>query len=207
MSPMPKTGKESVMDEPRIPESREPRNPIAAHDSPKAEDNFVALLGRGIDRIAEIQKHSIDVATQHNAEVMDVYNKTMQKLPRACRPPVVELANTMFARFSDAQKRAIDLAVEQSHTWIDTVKDGASNAEKATESAIQRSKLAMENTVDAQKKVMETAVAGGKAVMEATRQQIGLTEAPADAVVNSFQKGVDTFVEAQKDILDMVAAR
>lgn len=185
------------MEEPRIP----------PQDTAKVEDTFVTLLGRGIDRIAEIQKHTIDIAAQQNAEMMDIYNKTAQKLPRAFRPPAVELAGTIFARFSDAQKHAIDLTVEQSHAVLGAVKERVASMEKSSESVVNRSKQAVEHTVDAQKKMMETAMAESKAVMEAARQQIGFTEAPADAAVSSFQRGVNTFVEAQKEILDLVAAR
>lgn len=183
----------------------EPR--IATHEAPKAEDSLVTLLGRGIDRMAEIEKHTIDIATQHNTEMIDLYNKAAQKLPRAFRPPIVELANAIFSGFCEAEKCAVDLVAQQSHTWLDLMKDRAASVDKATESAVQRGKQAVERTVDAQKKVMETAVTGSKSVMEAARQQIGLSEAPAEAAVNSFQKSVDTFVEAQKDILDLVAAR
>ncbi len=65
--------------------------------------------------------------------MMDIYKKSVEKLPAALRLPFVEVANTMFERFSDAQKHAIDLSVEQSHALIDAMKDRAATVDKATE--------------------------------------------------------------------------
>jgi len=42
-------------------------------------------------------------------------------------------------------------------------------------------------------------------MLEATRQQMGAAGVPVDSAVSTFQKGVDQFVEAQKELLDMVA--
>jgi dTDP-D-glucose 4,6-dehydratase len=77
-------------------------------------------------------------------------------------------------------------------------------ATKATDAVVNLATQAVERSVTAQKKVVETTVAQTKAVMEATRQQMNVAGIPADAV-NSFRRGVDTFVEAQKEMLDLVA--
>lgn len=194
MSPIPKPIKENVVDEPHA----------AVHEAAEVRNTFVALFTRGIDRLAEMQKRTIDIAMQQNAELIDVYKKFGQKLPGTPRLPLLEVANTVFERYADAQKNAIDLAVEQSHAWIDAYKDRAAVANKTTESAVNLTNQAVERSVAAQKKVLETAAAQTKAAMEAARQQMGFTGAPADAALNSFQRGVDTLVEAQKEMLDLV---
>ena len=176
----------------------------STHETAEERENFVTLFTHSINRIAEIQKRTIDVATQHNKEVLDLYKQSVQKLPAAYRLPLVEVANTMFERFSDAQKQAIDLMVEQGHALLGAMKDRAAAADKATESAVKQSNQAVDRAVAAQKKVLETTVAQTKAAIEAARQQIDLAEAPADAAVSSFQKGVDTLVEAQKEMMDLV---
>ena len=168
MSPTAKPRREPVMEEQRK----------SAHESAEARDNFVNLFTNSINRIAEIQKHTIDIATQQNAEMMDIYQKSVEKLPSAYRLPLVEVANTMIERFSDAQKQAVDLSVEQSQALVDALKDRAATVDKATESAVNLSKQAVERTVAVQKKVLETTVAQAKAAMETTRQQIGFTERP-----------------------------
>jgi hypothetical protein len=72
------------------------------------------------------------------------------------------------------------------------------------EAAVNLTNQAVERSVTAQKKVLETAAAQTKAAMEAARQQLGFTGLPADAAASSFQRGMDSFVEAQKEMLDLV---
>jgi hypothetical protein len=194
MSPLPKHGKEAVMEDAHE----------AVHEAVEARNNFVTLYSRGIDRIAEIQKRSIDIAVQHNAEAIDNWKKLVQKMPGGARLPLLDVAASMFERFAETQKHAIDLAVEQNRALIESVKDRASVANKATEAAIHMTNQAVERSVAAQKKVVETTVAQTKAVLEATRQQMGAAGVPTDSAVASFQRGVDSFVEAQKEMLDLV---
>jgi DNA-binding ferritin-like protein len=194
MSPKPKTKKEPVMKEQRE----------SAHEASEERESFLNLFAHSLNRIAEIQKRTIDVATQQNKEMLDLYKKSVQKLPAAYRLPLVEVANTMFERFSDAQKQAIDLSVEQSQALMGAMKDRAAAADKATESVVKQSNQAVDRAVAAQKKVLENTVAQTKAAMEAARQHIDLAESPADAALSSFQKGVDKLVETQKQMMDLV---
>jgi hypothetical protein len=194
MSPTPKTARETVMDEPRE----------AIHAAEELRNNFVTLFTRGIDRMAEIQKRTIDIAVQQNVEIIDTWKKLVLKVPGTPRLPMLDVATTVYERFADTQKHAIDLAVEQSHAMIDAAKEHACVATKVTDAAVNLTTQAVERSVTAQKKVVETTVAQTKAVMEATRQQMNVAGIPADAV-NSFRRGVDTFVEAQREMLDLVA--
>jgi len=174
------------------------------HEAAEVKNTFVTLFARGINRLADMQKRSIDIAVEQNAELIDVYKKFAQKMPATPRVPLFEVAGTIFERYADAQKNAIDLAVEQSHAWIDSTKDRAEVADKTVEAAVTLTNQAVERSVSAQKKVLDTAAAQTKAAMEAARQQLGFNGMPADAAVSSFQRGVDTFVEAQKEMLNLV---
>ena len=178
--------------------------PVQQPEAAEVKNTFVTMFARGIDRLADMQKRSIDIAVEQNAELIDVYKTFAQKMPAAPRVPLFEVAGTIFERYADAQKNAIDLAVEQSHALINSTKDRADVAGKTVESAVNLTNQAVERSVTAQKKVLETAAAQTKAAMEAARQQLGFTGVPADAAVNSFHRGVDTFVEAQKEMLDLV---
>jgi len=191
MSPTPKPARETVIDDARE----------AVHEAAEARDTFVTLYSHGIDRIAEIQKRTIDTAVQHNTEMIDTWKKLVQKLPGGAPMPLLDVATSMFERFADTQKNAIDLAVEQNRAMIESIKDRTSAANKA---AVNMTNQAVERSVAAQKKVVETTVAQTKAVMEATRQQMGAAGVPTDSAVASFQRGVDRFVEAQKEMLDLV---
>ena len=56
--------------------------------------------------------------------------------------------------------------------------------------------------MEAQKKVLEFAGAQNKAICEATRKQIG--GGPASVIVDSYETGANTVIEAQKSILEAV---
>ena len=191
MSPTPKPIRDHVTEEP--------------HEAAEVKNTFFALYARGIDRLAEVQKRTLDIALQHNAEMVNAWKKLGPKVPGTPQLPGLEVATTVFERYAEAQKNAIDLAVEQSHAWIEAYKDRSSVADKATENAVHMTNQAVERSVAAQKKVLENAAAQTKAVVETARQQMGFTGTPMETVVSSFQRGVDTFVEAQKEMLDLVA--
>lgn len=196
MSPLPKpAGREAVMEEPRE----------VAKEAAEVRDTFVTLFIHGVDRLAEVQKRTIDLAVQQNAEMVEIYKKFGLKVPGAERVPLVDVANTVFERYAETQKHAIDVAVEQSHAWVKAVKERTTVVNKAAESAVNLTNQVVERSIAAQKKVVENTVAQTKAAMEATRHQMGFSGEQADAVANSFQKGVDSFVEAQKEMLDLVA--
>jgi hypothetical protein len=55
-----------------------------------------------------------------------------------------------------------------------------------------------------QKKALENTAAQTKAVVDIAKHQFGFTGPQADAMTESFHRGVDTIVEAQKDLMDIV---
>ncbi len=189
MSPTPKVNREPVIEDPGT------KPEIAS---------FAAFFLRGVERMAEIQKQTIDFAVQQNAEMAEVLKKAAENLPGAPRMPLLDLATGAVSRFADTQKAAIDFVVEQSHAWTDAVKDRARCNMKAADATTNMARQTMERSFVVHKKALENTAAQTKAVVDATKQQFGFSGAQADAVTESFHKGVDTIVEAQKELLDLV---
>ena len=172
-------------------------------------DTLVSLCVNSIDRIAEVQKSALDVAVQQNTEIMDIYKKSVQKLPAALRPPYLEVVNTMFGtllRCPEERYRSGSgtepLPYRRDEESRRDRRQGHRQGRR--DSAANLSKEAVERTVATQKKVLETTVARAKAAIEATREQVGLVGAPADAAIDSFKRGVDTVVEAHKEMEELV---
>ena len=63
----------------------------------------------------------------------------------------------------------------------------------------------VERSVEAQKKVLEFASEQNKAVFEGAKQQLGGAAGPATVIVDSFQRGADAVLEAQKSFLDIAS--
>jgi hypothetical protein len=129
------------------------RDPAAPEPPAKVDFGEVAtLFTAGVGRIADMQKKSIEIAAQQNAEVVELWKKTVQKLPGAPGLFMLDLQNTGFDRYAETQKAAIDFFVEQSHAFADLLKERTTAAEKATEDADNFAKKSMERVVAMQKK-------------------------------------------------------
>lgn len=166
-------------------------------------DSVTALYFRGVERLAEMQKSSIDLAAVHNAEAINPWKKFVQKIPGAPGLFMFDLASSAAERFVETQKSAIDLVVEQSHAFAEIVSERTTAAAKATESAAGLVQQTVERTVASQKKALDQTAAHAKAAFESTRKQFGFTGNTADIATDSFQRSVDTMVEAQKELLDI----
>lgn len=167
-------------------------------------DDVVSLFLHGVERIAELQKQYIDLAVQHNSDMVDVLKKTAEKWPGAPKLPMAEVAKGAVRRYADTQKSAIDFAVQQNRIWTDTFKDRTATVNKSTESTTNVAKQTLERSFAVQKKALENTAAHTKAMLEAARHQFGFTGTQADAMTDTFQRGVEAMVEAQKEFMDLV---
>ena len=182
------------------------REPVVEEvgEKPPLRDDIVALFLRGMERIGEVQKQCIDIAVQQNGEMIDVLKKAVEKAPGTPRLPMLDVAGGAISRYADTQKAAIDFVVEQSRIWTDTFKDRTSTARKSAESTTNVARQTMEKSFAVQKKALEHTAAHTKAVVDAAKHQFGFTGAQADAMTDTFRRGVDTIVDAQKELLDIV---
>lgn len=188
------------------PASRYNRDPVVEdveHPS-NVRDEVIGFFLRGMERAAEMHKQAIDLAVQQNQDLVDLLKKSAEKMPGMPRVPGTELAAGAVSRYADTQKAAIDFAVEQSRAWTGALQDRANTTTKAGEATADMAKQAVARSFAVHKKALENTAAHTKAVVEAARRQFGITGPQADAMTETFQRGVDTFVDAQKEFLDIV---
>jgi len=163
------------------------------------------LYTQGVERIAEIQKKSIDLATQQSLEFLSVWKKNAKASPFAPGVFMIELAETTFERFAETHKGAIDLVVEQSHAMHNVVKEHSVATGKANEGAVNMAQELVDHTIESHKKTLDSYSAQARAALDAVKQQFGIAGTPAEGVTDSIQKGLDTFVETQKELLNIAA--
>jgi hypothetical protein len=173
-------------------------------DDTEFRNQGVDLFLHGMERIAEMQKQWIDIALQHNAETIEFCKKASSKVPGLPRLPVLDLASGAMKGYADTQKATIDFAVEQGRVWSNSLKDRAATVRKSTESTTNVAKETIERSFQVQKKALEHTAAQTKALVDATRRQFGITGSQADALAETFERSVDTVVDAQKELLDLV---
>src|SRR5579859_7678699 len=103
-------------------ETKEAKGPVTAAEAVKVDaiDTMTELYTNGIERLAEMQKKGLEIAVKHNADVVGAWKKFTLPVPGVL---MLDLATTSFERFAETQKGAIDLMVEQTHTFAKVVKE------------------------------------------------------------------------------------
>ena len=177
----------------------------AATQKNNVPESVATLYTQGVERMAEIQKKSIDLATQQNLEFLNIWKKNARAFPFAPGVFMIELATTTFERFADTHKGAIDLVVEQSHAMGNVVKEHSTATTNANEGAVNMAQELMDHGIESHKKVLDSYSAQARAFLEAMKHQFGIAGTPAEGVTDSIQKGLDTFVETQKELLNIAA--
>jgi hypothetical protein len=138
-----------------------------------------------------------------NAELTEAWKKIVQKLPGAPGLFMLDLAKSAFETYADTRKSAIDMMVEQGHTLAEITKDNVTTASKASEGMVGAVQKSVERAAAMQKQVLDQTAAHTKVVLDTVKQQFGFAGWPAGTAVDSFHRGVDAVIEAQKDLLDI----
>jgi len=161
------------------------------------------LYMSGIERLAEIQKKGLELALQHSSDVVTAWKKFT---PAAPGNLLLDLANTTLERFAETQNGAIDLVVEQTHSFAELVKERETKATDSAERGKQRAKEAIQHSVAAQKTALDFTAKQAKVAFETAKQQLGYAGTPVGSVADTVQHGMEVMVETQKGILDVLAA-
>ena len=191
---------------PNTSKSSKKAEPVkAAAATPEFVDTFSPLVLNSVERIADLQKKTLDIAAEQTAEFLGAWKKAFSSFPVTPPAFIFDVAGQAVKTAIETQKGAIDLVVEQTQSVADITKvrtDAYSKIVEGMTSTVQKS---VERSVEAQKKVLAFASEQNKAVFESTKKQLGAAAGPATVVVDSFQRGAEAVIEAQKSILDIAS--
>jgi hypothetical protein len=185
-------------------ETKVGNGPVPAAEGTKVDvlESITELYTTGIERLAEVQKKGLEIAVKHNAEVASAWKKFTLPMPGVL---MLDLATTAFERFAESEKGAIDLMVEQTHTFSKLVKERKVKATDTMEEGKKRAQEAIEHSIAAQKTALDYTAKQAKAAFETAKQQMGYAGTPAGTAAESMERGMDIVLEAQKELLDLVA--
>ncbi len=159
---------------------------------------FTTLCKKGLERIVQVSKTSLDMAAEQNAEVLASCKKALSASPM---PGLFlfDLAGQAFEGYVALQKNLMGLAVEQSSSMMDTAQEYNRDASKSEgmNALIQQS---VDRAIAAHNSVLDFSAKQAKAVSETVQQQSGVTGTPVATVTESVQRGVDTVIAAQKEM-------
>ncbi len=163
---------------------------------------FIPTYTKNVERLAELQKKSLDLAAEQNAEFIAACKKAFTHIPEASGLFPLDLVGQTFERFVETQKGAIDLAVEQSHVVAGLAQERSGSAFKVAESVTGLFKQSIEQCVAAQKKALDSYGEQHKKACETAKKQFKIANTPGAEV---FQTGIDALIETQKTLLDIVS--
>ena len=174
----------------------------AAAPETEVLEYFVPLYSKGIEVIAELQKKTLEIAAQQNAEWAGASKKALVRfIPASQVNPVFDLAAQAFDTILGGQKGAIDLVLEQNQAAAGFAKDGIESMAKLTNGLTALFQKSVEYSVAMQKKSLEFAAEQNKSVYETATRQFGFSGNP----VETFQRSLDALMETQKKVLDIAS--
>ena len=92
--------------------------------------------------------------------------------------------------------------VEQTNAAAGITKVRAEAYSKIAEGVTTAVQKSVERSVEAQKRVLAFASEQSKAVFESTKKPLGAAAGPATVIVDTFQRGANAVIEAQRSFLN-----
>jgi len=180
--------------------------PKSTHTARSAENteaatNFIPVYTKNVERLAELQKKTLEAATEQSTELLDAWKKAFRLVPEAPGLFWFDMFGQTFERYVEIQKEAIDLAVEQTQAVAELAKDRGTYVAKATDGVTSLIQQTVEHSVAAQKKGLEFCAEQQKTVYETAKKQFKMSNPFAEA----FQSGMDVLIETQKTVLDIAS--
>jgi hypothetical protein len=188
-----------------MPSTSKSTKKAAAAVSPEFVDAVTPLVLNGVERAADLQKKTLDLAAGQTAELIGAWKKAFSYFQ--VTPPAFffDFAGQAVQAAIENQKSAIDLVVEQTEAATDVAKVRLEAYSKIADGVSTSIRKSVERSVDAQKKMLEFASAQNKAGFESTKKHLGVAAGPATAILDTVQLGADTLIEAQKSFLNIAA--
>src|SRR5271166_6040911 len=168
----------------------------------EAVEAFIPLYTKNVERLAELQKKSLDAAAEQNAELIDACKKAFNYIPETPGLFLFDLVGQSFNRFVETQKGAIDLAVQQSHVVAGIAKERGVSATKVAEGVTELFQQSVEYSVATQKKALDYYADQHKAACETAKKQFHI---PSNPAADAFQSGINALIQTQKTMLDIVS--
>lgn len=175
-------------------------NGAAGTQTADAAEVFAPFYKNTVNRVAELQKNSLDAVAEQTNEFVAAWKKAASYFPVPTPTFLFDVFGQAVQTAVETQKSAIDIAVEQTEAVAKITKQRVNAYAEIAETATEAFKTTVSRSVEAQKKVLEFAAQQNKAVWEATRKQTG--NSPASMIADTIERGTNTVIEAQKSLLE-----
>jgi hypothetical protein len=170
---------------------------------PETASALTMLMHRNFERLADLQKATLDMLGHQTADVTQTMRKSLKAAPGAPAAAMFDFAEKGMEGWIGTQKSILDLLVDQSaHTAHVTVE----RTGYATQSINKLSELVQqtfERTTAAQKTMLDFAAKQNDAMAHAfERPATGPVAAPMAEMAQSMHHGLATLIDKQKEFVE-----
>jgi len=169
-------------------------------------DAFASLAINGVGRAIEASKTWLNLAANQNADILDAMKKAMAGTPWAGLP-LLELTEQAVEGYVAIQNELLDLTLEQITAVTNACQAAGTDVEKAKSEFANVLRTSADRATVAQNSVMKYASKQAKAGMDAVKAQRGVAGTDAEVMADAIQRGFDTVVAAQKDLMEMATSQ
>ena len=169
----------------------------------EAAATLTPIYLKGVQRAADLQQKSLDVAAEQASDWIAVYKKAFGYFPVAAPTFFFDLAEQVVEGVVDTQKNVIDLFVEQSEAVASTVDERAEAYNKVAEGVAAAVQAAVVRSVEAQQKALSFAAEQSSAFYKNAKNQFGVE--PVAAVVDTVEHGTKAILETQRLLIDVAS--
>ena len=157
------------------------------------------LINKGLERAVEATKTAIDLAAAQNADVLAAIKKAAK--PAQVPEFVFDLTGQAIAGQISLQKNLLDMIVAQTLSITEVSHELVQEPAKAQAGLSKLIQTSVDRAASAQDSVLEYAAAQSKAVSETLKAQPNVAGSPVETVADSIQRGVETAIATQKEIV------
>jgi len=161
------------------------------------------LMHRNIERLAGLQKATLDVLNDQTAEVTETVRKSLKTTVGSPAAAFFDFAESGMAGWIGAQKNILDLIVEQSANTAQITAERSGYAAQSVGKLSELVQQTIQRTTEAQKTMLDFAAKQNDAVVKAFQRQMPGPGTGMLAQMNeSTQRVVATMIDKQKEFLD-----
>ena len=179
--------------------------PAEKPETPAFPAAFASLYRRGVERMVEIHKTTLDLASRQNAEAIEASKKAFEAIPAVPGMFLFDLAGQFFGNFVETQKRLLDQVLEHHAALADYASQRAENLSPASTSMANFVQQSMNRGIAAQKTVLDFTARQNRLACDTLKRQAGVSDTPVATAAESLARGVDAFVDTQKELIDIAA--
>ena len=134
------------------------------------------LFSKGLERVIEASKTSLDLAVEQNAEVLASCKKALNasSMPGSF---IFDMAGKAFEGYVTFQKSLLDFTVEQNNTAVEAAHEYSHDASKAKEEISHVIRQSVDHAEAAQKSAVDLAAKQTKEVSDTVKHQREFTHA------------------------------